>query len=329
MQRILLTGSSGLIGARLAHTLVQQGHRVVGIDKEYDDGDAVIKARRLAALRKLDDFEYHKVDITDEKALSEVVRMHEYSATINLAAYAGVRQSRDNPPEFFRNNLVGNVILLEEVCKAGIKKYLVASSSSVYGDSGEAFSKEDDPVNEPMSPYATTKCCTELTSRTHQVMFDMDMAVMRFFTTYGPWGRPNMLMTRVVKWVVEGEPVAVLGDGSASRSFIYVDDLVDGIIAMLDRAKGYQTYNLGGAQRVSVNDVIATVERMTGRKADVRHLPGDPADAPHSLADISRAKAELDWEPKVDIKTGIGRLVEWYMEHRSWLKEAIPSPSLP
>ena len=255
--------------------------------------------------------------------------MHEYSASINLAAYAGVRQSRDNPPEFFRNNLVGNVIFLEEVCKAGIKKCLVASSSSVYGDSGDAFSKETDKVNEPLSPYATTKCCTELTSRTHQVMFDMDLAVMRFFTTYGPWGRPNMLITRVVKWVVEGEPVAVLGDGNASRSFIYVDDLVDGISALLDRVKGYQTYTLGGAQRVSVNDVIATVEQMVGRKADVRHLPGDPADAPHSLADISRAKSELNWEPKVDIKTGIGRVVEWYMEHRSWLKEAIPSPSLP
>ena len=330
MSKLFLTGCSGFIGSRLAQLLCESGQQVVGVDNETDDGDAAIKSRRLEALRKLDGFEYHRASITDAAAMGRILKGDDFSAIINLAALAGVRASMDNPPEFFRNNLIGNVILLEESCKNDVNTYLVASSSSVYGNTQDRPYREDDRIERPNSPYATTKCSTELSSYTHQVLYDMDLSVMRFFTTYGPWGRSSMLMLRLVKWIVEGEPVTVYGDGdSSTRSYTYVDDLVRGIVKVLENAKGYKTFNLSGNERVTVNQAIAAVEKAAGKSADVRYLPPNPADAAHLVGDISKARSELGWEPEVNLEEGIRRTVEWYLENRAWLKDAVPSPQLP
>ena len=323
---ILLTGAIGFIGSNLARRLSGEGHTVIGLDTYYDDGDLPVKARRLEWYKELPNAVYEGVDIRDEAGLDRVFDKYEVEAVINLAALAGVRQSSEEPVEFFESNVMGVINLLERCRKRGIKKFLQASSSSVYGPLEEVCD-ESARVDMPLSPYAASKSADELICYTYSHLYGMDIGMMRFFTTYGPWGRPNMLLFRLVKWINEGEPVTIFGDGRAERSYIYVDDLTAAINALFKKGKGYQVFNFAGSEHTTVNEMVKLVADYVGKEAKVVNLPANPADAFKSLGSIEKARRELGWSPEVDIASGVAKTVDWYVAQRDWALDAVPKSS--
>ena len=317
---ILLTGAAGFIAARTAEMLLQKGHRVVGVDNLNDYYDIRLKKYRLKEIKKKSaGFVFHPIDIEDEAALRRIFRQYSFDAVINLAARAGVRYSIQNPYVYSTTNIHASLNLLEACKQYGVKKYILASSSSLYAGQKMPF-KETLPVNEPISPYAATKKAAEVLAYTYHYLYDIDVSVLRYFTVYGPAGRPDMSPFRFVRWIVEGEPVEVFGDGTQNRDFTYVDDIARGTIRAL-RKVGFEIINLGGGKRpVSVNRMIRLIEKLTGRKANIEHKPFHKADMKSTRADIAKAKKVLGWEPKVGFEDGMKKTVDWYMRNRKWAK---------
>jgi nucleoside-diphosphate-sugar epimerase len=315
----LLTGAAGFIGARTAELLLDAGHFVLGVDDVNDAYDPRVKRHRLARLAAREGFRFAELDIAKRDALSRIGD-ERFDAVLNLAARAGVRASVENPWVYVDTNVTGTLNLLEWCRARGVRKFVLSSTSSVYGGSDASVFREDQETSRPISPYAATKKAAEALCYTWHALHGLDVTVLRYFTVYGPAGRPDMSVFRFVRGVREGTPITVYGDGTMARDFTYVDDVARGTIAAL-RPLGYEIVNLGGEKPTSVNELIATVEGALGRKAERRSAPPHPADVKRTAACIDKARRLLDWEPRVPLSEGVARAAAWYEAERAWAKD--------
>lgn len=313
---ILLTGCAGFIGSNVARVLLDRGDSVVGIDELNDAYDVRLKRWRLDRLTAMKNFRFENADISDRESMSAAIRGARFDAVINLAARAGVRQSVENPHVYVRTNISGTLNLLELTRSHDIGKFVLASTSSVYGDGPRPF-KESATADRPLSPYAATKRAAEQMCYSFHHLFGIDVTVLRYFTVYGPAGRPDMSIFRFVRWISEGQDVQIYGDGNQERDFTFVDDIADGTVRAL-RPLGFSTINLGGDSPVSIREVIGLIEKFTGKKAKTIHSPAHPSDVQATWADISAAGNLLEWRPRTDISDGVRRTVEWYRENREF-----------
>jgi nucleoside-diphosphate-sugar epimerase len=321
MGRYLLTGAAGFIASKVAELLLADGHTVVGVDNLNDAYDVRLKQWRLAQLEGRPGFEFHKLDICDRGGLRQLFDTG-FDAVINLAARAGVRQSVADPWVYFETNVTGTLNLLE-MCRAfDVAKFVLASTSSLYGVINPRPFREDANTNRPLSPYAASKKGAEALCHTYHYLYDIDVTVFRYFTVYGPAGRPDMSLFRFTQWISEGRPVTVFGDGQQSRDFTYVDDIARGTIAGLQPV-GYEVINLGSDEPIVLMDGIRLVEELTGEEAVLEFEPRHPADILATWADIGKAECVLGWRPQVPFKDGVARLVAWYRENRGWAKDVV------
>ena len=318
--RVVVTGCAGFIGSRVASLLVERGHTVQGIDNLSDAYDVRMKNWRVDNLLDVNGVEWVNGDITDRDTVRGLIEDFNPDAVINLAARAGVRQSIDDPWVYYETNVTGTLNLLEACKEAGVSRFLLASTSSVYGKNQMPFS-EDAVIDSLLSPYATSKKAAEDLCRLYNYLFDFDVTVFRFFTVYGPSGRPDMSLFRFVRWIVEGDTLQLNGDGTQQRDFTHVDDVARGVVAAVDRSPGYETINLGSDSPVELNAVIDEIESLVGKTAKIEHHPFPATDVMATWANISRARELLDWEPQVSLKQGVASVVDWYMENRDWAKE--------
>lgn len=321
MSHYLVTGAVGFIGARTSTMLIEQGHTVVGIDNINDAYDPRMKEYRLKKLQALNGFKFHKHDIS-EKSSIELFKDEKFDGVINLAARAGVRFSVENPWVFLESNIMGTLNMLEVCRQYGCRKFIVASTSSIYGENPEYPTPETASSSEPMQPYAASKKGAEALAHSYHHLFDIDVTVARYFTVYGPAGRPDLAIFRFVKWIMEGEPIRIYGDGSQSRGFTYVDDIARGTIAAL-KPLGYEVINLGGHEVISINGLVELIEDLTGKKANVQYGPPNLADMFMNQANVTKAREMLGWNPQVNLREGIGNLIEWYKAERSWAKDIL------
>ena len=319
--RYLVTGATGFIGGRVTELLLDGGAEVTGVDNLNPAYDIRLKEWRLAQLESRVGFSFQRTDICDPSAVDRLFKKG-FDAVINLAAHAGVRASVEDPHAYLDSNVGGTLNLLR-ACKAyDVPKLVQASSSSVYGLKAPMPCREDAATDWPLSPYAASKKACEILCYPYHHLDGTDVTVFRFFTVYGPAGRPDMVLFRVVKWIAEGLPVLVHGDGLQERSFTYVDDVARGVVAGL-KPVGYEVVNLGSDQSVKLRDAITLAEKLLDKKAKIEYQPGNPADVPVNPADVTKAKNLLDWEPRVDLEAGLARTVDWYLENRAWAKELI------
>jgi UDP-glucuronate 4-epimerase len=273
-----------------------------------------MKHYRLKRLQALAGFTFLKLDISQAGSLEQLPA---FDAIINLAARAGVRASVENPGLYYETNLTGTLNLLELCRKRRISKFLMASTSSIYGANPVYPTPETASSSEPLQPYAASKKAAEVLCYTYHHLYGIDVSVVRYFTVYGPAGRPDMGMFRFAKWIYEGEPVCLFGDGEQSRGFTYVDDITRGTISAL-KPLAYEIINLGGHEVISMNALIALLEERIGRKAIIQKHPPNPEEMQTSWADVSKARRMLDWQPQVRLQEGVTRMVDWYMTERDW-----------
>jgi nucleoside-diphosphate-sugar epimerase len=317
--RYLVTGAAGFIGSRVSELLLESGHLVTGIDNLNDAYDVRIKQHRLARLRSHSSFDFHHVDISQRVEL-EPVKSQRYAAVINLAARAGVRQSVENPWVYVDTNVTGTLNLLEICRTSGIPKFILASTSSIYGANAPLPTPETADSDHPLQPYAASKKGAEALAHSYHFLHGLDVSVVRYFTVYGPAGRPDMVMFRFIQWISEERPVLLNGSGEQSRGFTYVDDIARGTILAL-KPLGFEIINLGGHETITINALIQYLEKKIGRTAEVVHLEQNPADMQTNWADVRKAKSLLGWEPQVDLATGIGNTVAWYQAEHAWASQ--------
>jgi len=314
----LVTGCAGFIASRVCEMLLADGHTVIGWDELNDAYDPRLKEWRLARLRQYSQFSFHRIDVADrttvEKAFPSSI-----TAVVNLAARAGVRASVVNPEVYYRANCLGTLVLLEACRQHNIKKFLLASTSSLYGAHNPVPYREDADTNRPLSPYAASKKAAETLAYTYHYLHGLDISIVRYFTVYGPAGRPDMSIFRFIRQIAEDEPITVFGDGTQRRDFTFVDDIARGTIAAL-RPLGYEIINLGGDRSVELNTVIAEIARRLGKQPTIVHRPPHPADVPATWADVSKARHMLNWVPQIPIEEGLRRCVEWYLENRDVMR---------
>lgn len=355
MSTYLVTGAAGFIGSKVCELLLADGHAVVGVDNLNDYYDIRLKlhrlgrvaeqaglgeySQRLSALSaqfsasnprhgadglKLTAvssarFVFEPMDIEDLPALDALFAAHKFDAVFNLAARAGVRYSMENPHVYLSTNTLGTLNILEAMRRHGVKKHVLASTSSLYAGCPMPFT-EDQPVNTPLSPYAATKKAAELMAYSYYKLYGLDTTVVRYFTVFGPAGRPDMSVFRFIKWIDEGKPLELFGDGTQSRDFTYVDDIARGTV-LAAKPLGYEVINLGGGRNpISLQTVIAFIERALGKKAVINGQPFHIADIKETWADITKAGHLLDWKPEIRAEVGFQRTVDWYMANRAWLK---------
>jgi len=317
MSHYLVTGAAGFIASRVCELLISQGYTVTGVDNLNDAYDVRIKEYRLRKLRAIPGFTFQKLDIAERAA---VEKLPAFEAVINLAARAGVRASVKDPWAFYETNVTGTLNLLEVCRRKGIRKFILASTSSVYGANAPLPTPETADSEHPLQPYAASKKAAEVLCHAYHSLYDMDVSVVRYFTVYGPAGRPDMSMFRFAKWIMEGSPVQLYGDGEQSRGFTYLDDIARGTIAAL-KPLGYEIINLGGHEVITMNALISRLEEQIGRKAIIEHHPPNPADMLANQADVSKARRLLGWQPQVCLQEGLQHLVDWYAAECSWAKE--------
>jgi nucleoside-diphosphate-sugar epimerase len=318
MARYLVTGVAGFIGSRTAEILLEAGHQLVGVDNLNDAYDLRVKEYRLERLRGHSGFRFERLDIADRSAIEAAASRDEsFDAVINLAARAGVRTSVENPWIYIETNVTGTLNLLEFCRSRGISKFLLASTSSIYGAENPMPCSEDQDTSRPVSPYAASKKAAEALCHTYHFLHGLDVTVLRYFTVYGPAGRPDMSVFRFTQGICEGTPVHVYGDGSMSRDFSYVDDIARGTVAAL-APLGYEIINLGGDQPHKVTELIRLIEKRLGRSAEIAFEEAHPADIRATWADVRKAEKLLGWRPQVSLEEGISRTVEWYEAERHW-----------
>ena len=321
MSHYLVTGAAGFIGARTSQMLIEQGHTVVGIDNMNDAYDPRMKDYRLKKLQAMEGFTFHKHDISEKSAI-DLFKNEKLDGVINLAARAGVRYSVENPWVFLESNITGTLNMLEVCRQFGCKKFILASTSSIYGENPEYPTPETASSSEPMQPYAASKKGAEALAHSYHHLYDIDVTIVRYFTVYGPAGRPDLAIFRFVKWIIEGEPIRINGDGKQSRGFTYVDDIARGTIAAL-KPLGYEVINLGGHEVISINGLVDLVEDLTGKKANVQYGPPNLADMFMNQANVTKAREMLGWDPQVNLREGIGNLIKWYYAERDWAKDVL------
>lgn len=340
----LVTGAAGFIASRVCELLLADGHTVVGVDNLNDYYDVRLKDWRLARLlgasshplgadprrsiylpgaqvatRGSGRFSFHYLDIENLPAIEALFAVHKFDAVFNLAARAGVRASLDNPAIYRSTNVFGEENVLKCQAKYGVKKHVLASSSSVYAGCPMPF-VEDAPLGRPQSPYAETKQQAELLARDYHLQHGLDVSALRYFTVFGPAGRPDMAPLRFIKWIDEGTPVTLYGDGTQARDFTYVDDIARGTI-LAAKPLGCEIINLGGGRNpLSLHTVIAFIEKALGKKAQVSGQPPHAADIRETWADISKAQRLLGWKPEVSPEDGFRRTVDWHIANRDWLR---------
>ncbi|MHC4178349.1 MAG: NAD-dependent epimerase/dehydratase family protein [Planctomycetota bacterium] len=326
-KRYLVTGCAGFIASKVTELLLEAGHLIVGVDNLNDAYDPRLKRWRLARLQRHASFRFHQLDITDGKGLEKLfetgaggagedeLQQRPYSAVVNLAARAGVRPSVENPWVYYQANCDGTLNLLELCRRFGVGKFLLASTSSLYGEHNPVPFREDADTNRPLSPYAASKKAAETLAYTYHYLYGLDVSILRYFTVYGPAGRPDMSIFRFVRRIAEGEPIVVFGDGSQSRDFTFVDDIARGTVAAL-KPLGYEVINLGGDRPTKLSAVIDRIGQLLGKEPRIEHSPAHPADVPTTWADVGKAQKLLDWTPQISVEEGLRRSVEWYRENR-------------
>lgn len=321
MAEYVVTGAAGFIASRVAEMLLDDGHTVVGVDNMNHAYDVRMKEYRLRKLQQSERFEFHRLDISDRGILgNQSLRDRDFKAVVNLAARAGVRASLEDPWVYLDTNTTGTLNLLELCREEGIEKFVLASTSSIYGNDVPYPTPETADSDHPLQAYAASKKGAEALAHAYHYLFDIDISVVRYFTVYGPAGRPDMVMFRFNQWIREGKPLRLNGDGEQSRGFTYVDDIARGTIAALEPV-GYEIINLGGHGVITINELISILEEKIDKKAEIERYPRHPADAMTNQADVSKANELLGWEPQVSLEEGISRMVEWYEEERGWAKE--------
>jgi UDP-glucuronate 4-epimerase len=314
---VIVTGAAGFIGAHVAHRLLDRGEAVIGVDIFNAYYDPALKAGRAAALEARPGFTMARLDIADSDAIEALVRDSGADRIVHLAAQAGVRYSIENPFAYERSNLAGHLSLLEAARRCGVAHMVYASSSSVYGDrplAGAGF-RESDPAEAPVSLYAATKRSGELMSAAYAKLYGCPLSGLRFFTVYGPWGRPDMAYYSFTRKILAGEPIEVFGEGRMARDFTYIDDIVDGVIGVLDHppaAGGHEIYNIGDSDPVGLMDMITTLEAALGVEAVKILRPMQPGDVTATYADISKLTALTGYRPKVALAEGLRAFVDWY-----------------
>jgi len=241
-------------------------------------------------------------------------------AVINLAAIAGVRASTSDPWSYLTTNTLGNLNMLEYARHQGVPKFILASTSSLYGNEGKPPHAETAPTEHPLAPYAASKKGAEAFAYSYHHLYGIDVSVLRYFTVYGPAGRPDMVMFRFCQWTAEGKPVTITGDGEQSRGFTYVDDIARGTLLAL-RPVGFDVFNLGGHEVITINQVLHRLEQLLGKKGNITYIPSHPADVFENVADVTKARHDLGWEPQVPLEEGMKRLVDWYLANRAWAKD--------
>jgi nucleoside-diphosphate-sugar epimerase len=321
MQSYLVTGAAGFIGAKVSEVLLARGDRVIGIDNLNDAYDQRLKMWRLDRLRAHPQFRFIKADVSNRAELAAALDdCASPAAVINLAARAGVRQSVADPWVYMDTNATGTLNLLEYCRTKGVRKFILASTSSLYGSHNPMPYREDADTNRPLSPYAASKKAAEAMCYSYHHLYGLDVTVYRYFTVYGPAGRPDMSIFRFVQWILEHRPVVVYGDGNQSRDFTYVDDIAAGTVSGLSLT-GYQVINLGSDQPARLMTILNYIEELTGEKADLTFRSAHNADVAATWADISNARRLLDWSPTTGYEAGIASVVRWYEAERSWARD--------
>jgi UDP-glucuronate 4-epimerase len=320
MANYLVTGAAGFIASRVSKLLLEAGHTVSGVDNLNDAYDVRIKEYRLRRLLPREGFTFHHLDISQREAIATLSAAGQFDAVINLAVRAGVRQSVENPWVYVDTNVTGTLNLLELCRQQGIPKFILASTSSIYGEDAPLPTPESASSDHPLQVYAATKKGAEALCHVYHYLNNLDVTIFRYFTVYGPAPRPDMVMFRFTQWISEGRPVLLNGDGEQSRGFTYVDDIARGTIMGL-KPVGYEIINLGGSQVITINQLIHQLETLIGRQAQITYLPRHPADMSTNHANVEKAGQMLGWEPTVSLEEGISRLVAWYQAERSWASD--------
>ncbi len=315
--KVFVTGVAGFIGSKVAEGLLKRGDQVVGIDDMNDYYDPRLKRWRLEQIERLEGFTFIEGDIVDFESIRSIFNQYDFDACINLAARAGVRYSVKDPWIYLDTNVKGTINLLECCKDKGVKKFILASTSSLYGFNEMPFS-ETQRTDTPLAPYGATKKAAEAVCYSYHYLYGLDIIIPRYFTVYGPAGRPDMSIFKFIKNIDTGKPIPVFGDGKQKRDFTFIDDIADGTIRCLDQ-KGYEIINLGNDNSVVLMYVINLIEEALGKKAEINWLERHPADVEATWADITKARTLLGWQPAVKIEEGIKRTVKWYMENRDFL----------
>ncbi|NQE62121.1 NAD-dependent epimerase/dehydratase family protein [Caulobacter sp. RHG1] len=313
---IIVTGAAGFIGMHVAERLLDRGETVIGVDVFNAYYDPALKEARAARLEGRDGFTMVRMDIAEHEAFAALVKASSAQRVVHLAAQAGVRYSIENPFAYERSNLAGHLSVLEACRHAGVQHLVYASSSSVYGDrplNGDGF-RETDPANDPVSLYAATKRSCEMLSQSYAALYGFPQSGLRFFTVYGPWGRPDMAYFSFTEKMLQGEPIDVYGEGEMARDFTFIDDIVDGILGVLDHPPaqgGHEVYNIGDNDPVGLMEMISTLEAALGVEAQKVMLPMQPGDVPATFANIDKIHALCGYKPKVKLAEGLARFVDW------------------
>ncbi|MGC3874651.1 NAD-dependent epimerase [Halomonas sp. GXIMD04776] len=328
--KLLITGMAGFIGHAVAKRLSDLGHQIVGIDNLSDYYDVSLKQARLDDLADLDNVRFEKIDLSDRDTIATLFNTHRFDIVIHLAAQAGVRYSLENPHAYADSNLTGHLNILEGCRHSKVKHLVYASSSSIYGMNAKLPFSAADNVDHPVSLYAATKKANELMSHTYSHLYDIPTTGLRFFTVYGPWGRPDMAMFKFTKNILEGKSIDVYNHGDMSRDFTYIDDIVEGVVRIMDvipqrnndwnpimatsdgSNAAYALYNIGHGSPVSLMDFVRAVETATGKKANCNYLPMQPGDVQRTWADTEGLYQATGYHPKVGVEEGARRFVEWY-----------------
>ncbi|MCG8569106.1 MAG: GDP-mannose 4,6-dehydratase [Spirochaetes bacterium] len=318
MKTYLVTGAAGFIACKTTEMLLDQGHYIIGIDNMNHYYDVQLKEHRLNKLLLHKNFKFYQHDIENIEVLDIIFQENTIDAILNLAARAGVRYSMENPHVYLSTNGQGTLNLLEMMRKYQIQKMVLASTSSLYAGQTMPFS-EDLPVNTPISPYAASKKAAEVMCYAYHNLYNLDITVVRYFTVYGPAGRPDMSIFRFIKWIDEGTPIRLYGDGTQARDFTYVDDIAQGTIKAIKKV-GYEIINLGGGNNpISLNYVIKIIEEYLGKKAVIDYHPAHIADIKETWADINKAEKILQWKPKISLENGLKNSVDWYLSNKEWV----------
>jgi nucleoside-diphosphate-sugar epimerase len=320
MKKVLVTGAAGFIASRVCELLAHQGVEVVAIDNMNDYYDVRLKEHRLKNIQKIPGLVFERMDIEDQAALDRLFSQHRFDVVFNLAARAGVRYSMENPHVYMTTNAHGSLNLLDAMKKHQVKKFVLASTSSLYAGQKMPFS-EDLAVNTPISPYAASKKAAEVMAYSYHFLYGIDVSIVRYFTVYGPAGRPDMSIFRFIKWIDQEQPLELFGDGGQSRDFTYIDDIARGTI-LAGKNLGYEIINLGGGKNpISLNTVIAGIETRLRKKAKIEGHDFHKADIKETWADISKAERLLGWKPEISFNQGLDLTVEWYKKNLSWVQD--------
>lgn len=311
MKKILVTGAAGFIGSHLSERLVRDGLTVVGLDNFDPFYDIAFKQRNIAGLIQSSRFKLVQGDIRNRTQVETVLQSDTFDAIVHLAAKAGVRPSIADPAGYVDTNINGTVVMLEAARAAKVKKFIFASSSSVYGNNPKTPFSETDNVDFPISPYAATKKAGELICYTFSHLYQMDMTCLRFFTVYGPRQRPDLAIHKFARLIEQGKSIPMYGDGSMERDFTFIDDIINGVVAAIERCKGYHIYNLGESRPVRLDTLITEIEKALGKKARIEPLPEQPGDVKRTFADVDRAVRELDYCPKTHLADGLKQFATW------------------